>query len=160
MANFIFNANKRKLAKPQTNRNGSILKDVYGNPLTSVQVLFDTPAMKTEALSRMKHIYDFYQAAPHYFPEYTQSGLDPKAELTSDLMNEMHKRFAVWINGAEVFEAFIVRCNDWVDYIKAHQTDKVFQHELETDYAIRITARKRVKIPVRTNLNDLIELKT
>lgn len=158
MSNFIFNANKRKLARPQTNRNGSLKRDVYGNPLTSVQVIFDTPEMKAEALKRMKHIYDFHKKGPEFFPPRTQSGLDPKEELTSKLMDDMNDRFAKWDSGSEIFEAFITRCNDWLDYIKADQTDKVFQHELENDYAIRITARKRVKTPVRTNLNELIDL--
>lgn len=157
MANFIFNANKRKLKDPQTTRHNSILKDVYGNPLHSIQVLFDTAQMKQEAIKRLMHLASYYAAAPEAFPEKLQSGLDPKAKTTKSLMIQLLERIDTWKGGAEIFEAFIIRHNDLLDYIKAHQSDTVFQQELETDYAIRITPRKRVKPPVRTNLNDLID---
>jgi hypothetical protein len=157
MNTFIFNANKTALSPQKNKRTGKIKKDRYGNPLCSIRVVFDTPEMKKEALKRMKDICLFYKQAPHMFPEMLQSGLDPQAEPMSDVIQDLEDKIEDWSKGADIFEAFITRCNDLVDYVKADQTDPQFAQILEVEHAIRITPRKRVKILPRTNLADLID---
>ena len=157
MNTFIFNADKNRLSTPQTTKTGKIRKDIHGDSLYSIPVKFDTPEMKTEALRRMKELAWYYSEDSSDFPNELQSGLDPNSITSRQLMEDMLKRWDTWDNGSEIFEAFIIRHNDLLDYIKAHHVNAAFRQDLEENYAIRITARKKVKLPPRTNLDELIK---
>ena len=104
MNTFIFNADKVAMS-PQQTRSGGFKRDVHGNPLRSIKVKFDTPEMKTEALKRMKEMVAFYKAAPHMFPETTQSGLDKDPSPTVKEIADLEDKILAWSKGADVFEA-------------------------------------------------------
>ena len=157
MAKFIFNANKRSMT-PQTTRYGGVKKDRWGNPLQSVQVVFATPQMKQEAIRRMRALATLYATDRDIFPEELQSGTDPKPKDMESVMTQMLEQSIKWENNPnnDIFESFILRHNDILDYIKVHFWDHHLQ-TLEDDYAIRITPKRKIKNPPKTNLDDLIK---
>lgn len=157
MAKFIFNATKRSMS-PQQKRDGSFKKDRWGNPLQSVQVIFATPEMKQEAIRRMRALANLYSSDPDIFPDKIQSGTDPKKMDIESVMVDMLEQSIKWENSPNnhIFDSFILRHNDILDYIKVHFWDHHLQ-TLEDDYAVRITPRRKIKTPPKTNLDDLIE---
>ena len=154
---FIFNATKRSMTA-QTTRYGSIKKDRWGDPLKSIQVIFDKPEMKSEAMRRMVLLAKLYSTDWDIFPDELQSGGDPKPQDIENVMTDMLTQSVKWeaSPGNHIFESFITRHNDILDYIKVHFNDHHLK-ELENDYAIRITPRRKAKTPPKTNLDDLIK---
>lgn len=154
---FIFNATKRSMS-PQKTRYGNDKLDRWGAPLQSIQVIFDKPEMKTEAIRRMVLLAKLYSTDWDIFPEELQSGSDPKPKDIDSVMDDMLVQSLLWEAkpGNHIFESFITRHNDILDYIKVHFNDHHLQ-TLEDDYAIRITPRRKVKTPPKTNLDDLIK---
>ena len=154
---FIFNATKRSMSAQKT-RYGNDKLDRWGDPLKSIQVIFDKPEMKSEAIRRMVLLAKLYSTDWDIFPEELQSGSDPKPQLIESVMTDMLTQSVKWESspGNHIFESFITRHNDILDYIKVHFNDHHLQ-ELENDYAIRITPRRKAKTPPKTNLDDLIK---
>lgn len=157
MNKFIFNATKSSM-KPQTTRYGNPKTDRYGNPLASIQVKFDHPKMKLEAIRRMHMLAILFATDADLFPEELQSGTDPKPQSIESVMEDMLEQSIKWKANPSnhIFESFIVRHNDILDYIKVHFNDNHLQ-TLEDDYAVRITPRRKQKPAVSTNLRDLID---
>ena len=89
MNKFIFNATKSSM-KPQTTRYGNPKTDRYGNPLASIQVKFDHPKMKIEAIRRMHMLAILFATDADLFPKELQSGTDPKPQLTSNLYSGLY----------------------------------------------------------------------
>ena len=157
MNTFIFNATKTSM-KPQTTRYGKPKKDRYGNPLASIQVRFDHPKMKAEAIRRMHLLAILFASDSDLFPSQLQSGTDPKPQPIEDVMEDMLEQSIKWKSPTNhIFESFITRHNDILDYIKVHFNDHHLQ-TLEDDYAIRITPRRKIQPKVSTNLADLIDV--
>tara|TARA_R110002126_G_scaffold113644_3_gene252173 strand:- start:583 stop:1062 length:480 start_codon:yes stop_codon:yes gene_type:complete len=159
MTKFIFNAKKKRHDTPQETRSGSPKLDVYGAPLYSVQVQFDMPAMKIEAMKRLKLLTLLWLSDSDIFPSKLQSGLDPKAEPIKKVFSNLIEQMIKWdqsIHSNHIYESFIQRHNDLLDYIKAEVDDEHLQ-TLEDDYAIRITPKKVTKVAIATNLNNLIQ---